>query len=357
MKNLVFKAEEQNVKVSFLKDPNHIFENYDESVKYCVVADKKVLEQHPEFKNVLSANNFSIFEIEEAEKQKDMETYMSVIELMQSKNFNRHDFVVGFGGGAVTDLAGFVAATYMRGIKYMQIPTSLLAQVDASIGGKTGINHGKIKNFIGSFYNPTEIFICSDFLVTLQKQEFLNGLAEVIKHCLITSRDSLIRLSEQSEAIMNLDQDVLLKCIKESLETKANIVQQDFQESGQRKFLNFGHTFAHGIESANYDAPILHGHAVMIGMLMALKYSNELGKLEKDELDLAIKVMNEFEYDFKDVKFDTDIIFEAMKKDKKNTNAINLVLINEIGAPFIYQETSEESLKTFISKFIDDFTK
>ena len=95
----------------------------------------------------------------------------------------------------------------------------------------------------------------------------------------------------------------------------------------------------------------------MIGMLMALKYSNELGKLEKDELDLAIKVMNEFEYDFKDVKFDTDIIFEAMKKDKKNTNAINLVLINEIGAPFIYQETSEESLKTFISKFIDDFTK
>ena len=160
MKNLVFKAEEQNVRVSFLKDPNHIFENYDESVKYCVVADKKVLEQHPEFKNVLTANNFSIFEIEEAEKQKDIETYMSVIELMQSKNFNRHDFVVGFGGGAVTDLAGFVAATYMRGIKYMQIPTSLLAQVDASIGGKTGINHGKIKNFIGSFYNPTEIFIC-----------------------------------------------------------------------------------------------------------------------------------------------------------------------------------------------------
>jgi len=270
---------------------------------------------------------------------------------------NRGDCLIGFGGGAVTDLAGFVASSYMRGIKYIQVPTSLLAQVDASIGGKTGINHGQIKNFIGSFYNPTEIFICIEFLKSLNEQEFLNGFSEVLKHSLITSKDTLEKLKNSSKKILNRETATLLECIKESIGIKAEVVANDFKESGERKFLNFGHTFAHGIESINYKKPIFHGHAVIIGMLMALKYSSDLNYLSSESYSLAKNAISEFNYDFSEVELDAEGIFEAMRSDKKNTDAINLVLLKDIGQPFLYAESSNDNLKKHIKEFIDDFKK
>ena len=154
MKDLIFKAEEISVKLSYLKGAFEVIDLLSDNLKYCVIADAKVLEMHQDFKNILLEKGCLIFEVEEAEKQKNLETYSEAIAFMQKNGMNRHDCLIGFGGGAITDLTGFVASSYMRGIKYFQIPTSLLAQVDASIGGKTGINFGHIKNFVGSFYNP-----------------------------------------------------------------------------------------------------------------------------------------------------------------------------------------------------------
>ena len=185
----------------------------------------------------------------------------------------------------------------MRGITYLQIPTSLLAQVDASIGGKTGINHGNIKNFIGSFYNPSEIIICAEFLKSLNQQEFLNGFSEVLKHSIITSKTTLDNLKNLAGEINNRETDILLKLIEESIDIKAQVVTEDFKEKGKRKFLNFGHTFAHGIESINHEAPILHGHAVLIGMLIALDYSYELGFLSLDSYQEVKDVISSFNYD------------------------------------------------------------
>ena len=195
MKNLVFNSEEHSVKISFLDRINKICEQIPNDKKYCVILDKKVANLHTAFFEELKLKDFSILIIDEPEKQKNINTCLDAINLMQKEGFNRNDAVIGIGGGAITDLAGFVASSYMRGITYFQIPTSLLAQVDASIGGKTGINHGNIKNFIGSFYNPSEIIICAEFLKSLNQQEFLNGFSEVLKHSIITSKTSLDNLS------------------------------------------------------------------------------------------------------------------------------------------------------------------
>ena len=346
MKNLVFKSEQDLVKISFLEKTRDISTLITDTNKNFVILDKRVLDLHSSFIDELKAKNCSFFIIDMPEKQKNINTCLEIISMMQKLGFNRSDTVIGIGGGAVTDLAGFVASSYMRGIAYFQIPTSLLAQVDASIGGKTGVNHGNIKNFIGSFYNPKEVFICS---------EFLNGFSEVLKHCLIISKASLMNLKELADEIQKREPNILLKLIEESIDIKAQIVTEDFKEKGKRKFLNFGHTFAHGIESVNSKTPILHGHAVLIGMLMALDYSKEQGFLSKDSHEVAKEILKGFEYDLTNIKLDADGIFEAMKSDKKNTHGINLVLLKEIGQPFIFEEPSNENLKNFIIKFINDF--
>ncbi|RPG43992.1 MAG: 3-dehydroquinate synthase [Gammaproteobacteria bacterium TMED112] len=357
MKNLVFNSEEHSVKISFVNRTKKICELIQEDRKYCVILDKKISSLHAAFHEELKSKDFLIFLIDEPEKQKNIHTCLEVINLMQKEGLNRNDAVIGIGGGAITDLAGFVASSYMRGITYFQIPTSLLAQVDASIGGKTGINYGNIKNFIGSFYNPSEIIICAEFLQSLNQQDFLNGFSEVLKHCIITSKESLDKLKNLAGEIQNRESNILLGLIEQSIDIKAQVVTKDFKEKGERKFLNFGHTFAHGIESINHDAPILHGHAVLIGMLMALDYSKELGFLSRNSCQEIKDIICSFSYDFSNIKLDAKGIFEAMKSDKKNTKAINLILLKEVGQPLLFEETSNDNLQKFITKFIDDFKK
>jgi len=355
MKKILFETSKDEVQLISAKNLGDLFNSLATDIKCCVVADRKVLDMHNSLREQIKNKNFELYEISNPEEEKSIDSYTNIIDFLDSKSFKRSDCIVGLGGGAVTDLAGFVSSTYMRGLNYVQIPTSLLSQVDASIGGKTAINYGKIKNFIGTFYNPSKIIICPDFLSTLNEQEFLNGFAEVIKHSLITSEDSVNKLIKKEEKIKNRDLETLLEIIEESIQTKASIVTEDFTEKGKRKFLNFGHTFAHGIESINLNQPILHGHAVIIGMMMALDYSKYLELIDIDVYEKSMKLLKSFNFDFSNIRLGADEIIEAMKSDKKNTNTINLVLLKDIGSPYILEEVNEKRLAKFIKNFIENF--
>ena len=355
MKKILFETSKDEVQLISAKNLGDLFNSLATDIKCCVVADRKVLDMHNSLREQIKNKNFELYEISNPEEEKSIDSYTNIIDFLDSKSFKRSDCIVGLGGGAVTDLAGFVSSTYMRGLNYVQIPTSLLSQVDASIGGKTAINYGKIKNFIGTFYNPSKIIICPDFLSTLNEQEFLNGFAEVIKHSLITSENSVNKLIKKEEKIKNRDLETLLEIIEESIQTKASIVTEDFTEKGKRKFLNFGHTFAHGIESINLNRPILHGHAVIIGMMMALDYSKYLELIDIDVHEKSMKLLKSFNFDFSNIRLGADEIIEAMKSDKKNTNTINLVLLKDIGSPYILEEVNEKRLAKFIKNFIENF--
>tara|TARA_X000000368_G_scaffold335642_1_gene273167 strand:- start:121 stop:1194 length:1074 start_codon:yes stop_codon:yes gene_type:complete len=355
MKKILFETNQDEVQLISVKNLNDLFDSLATNIKCCVLADRKVLDMHSSLREQIKNKNFEIYEISNPEEEKSIDSYTNIIDFLDSKLFKRSDCIVGLGGGAVTDLAGFVSSTYMRGLNYVQIPTSLLSQVDASIGGKTAINYGKIKNFIGTFYNPSKIIICPEFLSTLNEQEFLNGFAEVIKHSLITSEDSVNKLIKRDKKIKNRDLETLLEIIEESIQTKVSIVTEDFTEKGKRKFLNFGHTFAHAIESINLSRPILHGHAVIIGMMMALDYSKYLESISIDVHGKSMKLLESFNFDFSNIRLNADEIFEAMKSDKKNTNTINLVLLKDIGSPYILEEANEKRLAKFIRNFIENF--
>ena len=355
MKKILFETNKDEVQLISAKNLGDLFNSLATDIKCCVVADRKVLDMHNSLREQIKNKNFELYEISNPEEEKSIGSYTNIIDFLDSKSFKRSDCIVGLGGGAVTDLAGFVSSTYMRGLNYVQIPTSLLSQVDASIGGKTAINYGKIKNFIGTFYNPSKIIICPDFLSTLNEQEFLNGFAEVIKHSLITSENSVNKLIKKEEKIKNRDLETLLEIIEESIQTKASIVTEDFTEKGKRKFLNFGHTFAHGIESINLNQPILHGHAVIIGMMMALDYSKYLELIDINVHEKSMKLLKSFNFDFSNIRLGADEIIEAMKSDKKNTNTINLVLLKDIGSPYILEEVNEKRLAKFIKNFIENF--
>ena len=357
MKKILFKATQEEVLLISSESIDNLFDSISTDAKCCVLADKKVLDMHDSLRKQIENKNFIIYEISNPEEEKSINSYTEIVDFLSSKSFKRNDRIVGLGGGAITDLAGFVSSTYMRGLDYIQIPTSLLAQVDASIGGKTAINYGKIKNFIGTFYNPSKIIICSKFLKTLNEQEFLNGLAEVLKHALITSDNAVDELIKRHEQISSRETATLLEIIEESIQIKANIVTEDFTETGKRKFLNFGHTFAHGIESANLSNPILHGHAVIIGMMMALDYAKHIESIDVDAHEKSMKLLKSFNFDFSNIRFSANEIIEAMKSDKKNTNTINLVLLKDIGSPYILEEVNEERLANFITNFIENFEK
>ena len=357
MKKILFKATQEEVLLISSESIDNLFDSISTDAKCCVLADKKVLDMHDSLRKQIENKNFIIYEISNPEEEKSINSYTEIVDFLSSKSFKRNDRIVGLGGGAITDLAGFISSTYMRGLDYIQIPTSLLAQVDASIGGKTAINYGKIKNFIGTFYNPSKIIICSKFLKTLNEQEFLNGLAEVLKHALITSDNAVDELIKRHEQISSREAATLLEIIEESIQIKANIVTEDFTETGKRKFLNFGHTFAHGIESANLSNPILHGHAVIIGMMMALDYAKHIESIDVDAHEKSMKLLKSFNFDFSNIRLNAKEIIEAMKSDKKNTNTINLVLLKDIGSPYILEEVNEERLANFITNFIENFEK
>ena len=314
----------------------NINEIYDEVL---IISDENVYNhQLDNFINNIKAKIVYEYIIPSGEDSKSLSVYEEIIKYCIRINLSRKSLIIALGGGVVGDLAGFVASTYMRGIDVCQVPTSLLSQVDSSVGGKTGINIGNFKNIIGTFYQPKFTYINIDALKTLSYNEFIAGMAEVIKYSIIYDYDFLDYLINNSENILNKDNETLHYMVKKCIEIKADIVSKDEKEGDLRKILNFGHTFGHGVEKL---CKISHGEAVSIGMNMAFKLALEKGYINGSYYDKFINACDKFNLplnfnislDEKDEiteeskdKINKEIL-EIMKNDKKNSfGKINLIL-------------------------------
>ncbi|WP_042722939.1 3-dehydroquinate synthase [Flavobacterium sp. B17] len=280
---------------------------------------------------------FEILEIEPGEEMKNIQTANQLWEILTEMQADRKALLINLGGGVITDMGGFVASTYKRGVQFINIPTTLLSMCDASIGGKTGIDLMHYKNMVGTFTFPEQIFVYPKFLETLPYKELRSGFAEMLKHGLIADEkhwENLIHISK-------LGFEAVIPHISTSMEIKQNVVQQDFQEKNIRKTLNFGHTIGHAIESLclNQGNPILHGEAVAMGIITETHLSFLEGLISEETCNIVIENIQKY-YPYLDISdFKNDEIFELLINDKKNTDSkINFSLISGIGScTFDYQ--------------------
>ena len=293
-----------------------------------------------------------LISFEAGEKSKTRSTKEQIEDKMLSYGLGKDSCIIALGGGVVGDIAGYVAATYMRGVPYIQVPTTLLAQVDSSIGGKVGVDTKLAKNSIGTIYQPKKVIMDLNFLKTLPKEELANGLAEIIKHALINDKSFFNFLEKNIDEILKCNLDILKIAIKRSCEIKASIVEQDEKENGIRRRLNYGHTIGHAIEAAlEYRIP--HGQAIAIGMDYASKLSAKRGFLEEGSV---IRQNNLLEYiglphKLSHHKLKPSKILQHIAYDKKIINGkINFVLLKSIGDAFIDDSITLEDIKNILAE-------
>ena len=311
--------------------------------KIFILVDENTAEHClPEFRaNMGGKFDFETIQIKSGEIHKNIETCMQVWQSLSEMDADRRSLLINLGGGVITDLGGFVASTFKRGIHFINIPTTLLAMVDASIGGKTGVDLGVLKNQIGVFNNPQMVLVVPDYLATLDERQLKSGFAEMMKHGLIASGSYWTTLKRLDSY------DKLNSHIYESIKIKNDIVEQDPTEKNLRKILNFGHTFGHAIESYSLEdndlPPLLHGEAIAIGMVLESYLSNRVIGLGMHQLD---DIKSEFSKRFEKVSFsDTDIdnIVKLLRFDKKNVRgSINFTVIKRIGDTVIDNKIPKE---------------
>jgi len=288
--------------------------------------------------------------LDQGEKSKSLSNFQSIINFLIDHNFDRSDGIIAIGGGVVGDISGFVASAYLRGISFIQIPTTLLAQVDSSVGGKTAINIPAGKNLVGAFYNPSGVIVDTTVLSSLSSRQLNAGLAEVIKYGFIQNKYLLSLLSKHNNKILDRHYKIIEEIIFESIKTKAKIVTKDEKETGVRALLNFGHTFGHAIEASGKYKKILHGEAVAKGMLIASKISLLEGLLTEKEVskinDLLLAYnfdLNLSEYKYLDLK---PFIFRDKKVQK---GKLNLVLLKGISNGIVTNTFNVKNLPRSLS--------
>jgi len=269
----------------------------------------------------------------DGEQYKTLATMAEIIDVLVADGFHRDACVVALGGGVVGDVAGFTAACYQRGIDFVQVPTTLLAQVDSSVGGKTAVNHPRAKNMIGAFYQPSAVIADTRTLATLPPRELAAGLAEVVKYGLILDAAFFDWLEARADDLLALEPDALRHVVRRSCELKAAIVAEDEREHGRRALLNLGHTFGHALESLGGYGHWLHGEAVAIGMVLAARTSAALGKLAPADVERVESLLTRLGLPTQVAGLGAQPILAAMSLDKKATAAgLKLVLLDAIGA-------------------------
>jgi len=290
----------------------------------------------------LTGEGFSVTMVlvPEGEEQKSLETAGRLYHELTSSYAERTTPILALGGGVVGDLAGFVAATYLRGVPLIQIPTTLLAQVDSSIGGKVAVDHDQLKNRIGAFYQPRLVVADTDTLKTLPARELANGLAEVIKSAAIRNKEFFAFLEENITRIKALDEVVIEETVFQTVRIKAEVVEKDERESGLRGILNYGHTIGHAIETTS-DFKVPHGGAIAIGMLAAARISNRMGVLDEGALVRLKNIIEQADLPVELPALKIAEVMQAIKHDKKVLwDKVRFALLRSIGEAFITDEVS-----------------
>ena len=329
--------------------------------KCLIVIDKNISKKAvSKIKGSLKKKETYTYLFNASEVNKNLKNVNKILDILLKKNFSRQDCLISVGGGITGDVSGFAASLFKRGLKFINLPTTLLSQVDSSIGGKTGVNTKYGKNLIGSFYQPSLVISDIQFLKTLPKREVICGYGEILKHSIIAEKKFYKFLDKNVNKILNLSSPFIEKAVFESCKIKKGVVQKDEKESGLRRILNFGHIFAHAYEaSLGYSKKLNHGEAVILGIKSALDFSFENNLLVKKEYKSILDHISNSKLPFKINKFfsikDLNKIIFFMLKDKKNiSNKINLVLLKKIGLPVMDKEYSKEKIKLFLkSKLIN----
>lgn len=300
------------------------FQKYIPSGKKVVILTDSTI--HSLYKKELEG--YPVIELGHGEKFKTLQTLEQIFDNLLNLSVDRSCFVLGFGGGIVCDVTGFASSIYMRGLPFGFISTTLLSQVDASVGGKNGVNFGEYKNMLGVFAQPSFVICDPELLETLPERDFLSGFAEIIKAGAIRNMDLFAFLEKNVDGALAKDRSILGKMIHESVKIKAGVVQNDEKESGERRILNFGHTFAHSIE---LYMGLTHGEAVAIGMVLAAQASVKMGLLKPEEAGRLKKLLENYRLPVR-FSLDKNLVFNTLLKDKKREgDSINLVLLEGLG--------------------------
>lgn len=325
--------------------------------KTVIITDENVAAaQLPRLEAALRAENitFETIILPAGEATKSFASLQGLMDQLLAMRLERSDMIIAFGGGVIGDLAGFAASIYQRGIDFIQIPTSLLAQVDSSVGGKTGINSPRGKNLIGAFHQPRLVLIDVTVLETLDPRHILSGYAEVVKYGLIDDIEFFEFLEQNGTEIIAGGEALRTEIIYKSCAAKAKIVSEDEKEQGRRALLNLGHTFGHAIEAeVGYGDDLFHGEAVAIGMEIAFDISHQLGFCDKGDGDrvkahhrkIGLKPASDF-------KFNSDVLIDHMQGDKKMSGGeLTFILTKGIGKSFLYKGVKNQDLKIVLDDF------
>ena len=311
----------------------------------------------PLVKDIPAFQDAPVITVQAGDTHKDIEQVASIWTRLSNEGASRNSLLVNLGGGMITDMGGFAGATFKRGLRTVNIPTTLMASVDAAVGGKTGVNFNGLKNEVGSFYPPECVFIDCEFLRTLDRDNLLSGYAEMIKHALISSMDIYA-----SVMLFDLDAKIdyafLNKMVAQSVAVKERIVEEDPKEHGIRKALNFGHTIGHAYESLSFrkNRPLLHGHAVAAGIVSELYLSYKVCGFPMDKLSQVVYYLKEYYPAFVFDCNDYDTLYELMTHDKKNeAGIINFTLLSQIGDVQINQQVSKEKILESLDFYRESF--
>ncbi len=324
------------------------------SKKAALVSNPTVFELYGEpIEKTLREAGFEVVRalMADGEEYKNLQTVSALWDQLLAERLDRRSPIIALGGGVVGDVAGFVAATYMRGVPYVQVPTTLLAQVDSSVGGKTGIDHSEGKNLIGAFHQPSLVWIDTATLGTLEPRELRCGLAEVVKYGVIADAEFFAFLEKEIDAIVRLDPGPLGRVIRRCCEIKAEVVSKDERESGLRAILNFGHTIGHAVETQSAYQGLKHGEAVAIGMLAETRLAVDRGLAELHTFKRIESLLLRIGLPTHIPRHDPQALIHIMTADKKaDAGTIRIVLPTEIGRVLLPQTVEPEELPSVISK-------
>ncbi len=321
----------------------------------CVVTESRVGPLYaPEVRRAAEASGFetTVFTFEAGEEHKDLSQISALYKHLIERSFDRRDVLIALGGGVCGDMCGFAAATYLRGIDFIQVPTTLLSMVDSSVGGKTGVDLDGYKNMVGAFHQPRLVYMGVETLNTLPAEQFASGMAEVIKHGLIRNADYLDMLERDADAVRALSPETLADLIEESVRIKAEIVEHDPTERNERRLLNFGHTVGHAVEKAS-GLSFTHGQCVALGSIAAGRISVSRGTLTEADLSRMKRIFASYGLRTEIPSIDRNAVTEAMMHDKKKQgDAVAFVLLDGPGRSYVCGDVTKEQIGEGLEEII-----